>query len=1359
MRIDSRLVGGLVVGLMVASYGCGDNSSPNPPTDAHDGAAADGATDGTGESRTDVKPGTGGSDGRIDGAAGGDGSVDVGADLGGTGKDGGGPDELGNSCSDGIKNGSETGIDCGGTCGQCGPGKPCLAGTDCQFGVCKADGTCGACGVAADCPGVESECQHRTCTVGVCGSSLELTGTVLAVQTTGDCKSRQCGADGKVATVNDDTDLPDDKNPCTNDLCTAGVPSHTTQPAKTSCGGANTCDAAGECVGCAVPADCPGTDTACRTRTCSAMGVCGFSLAAAGAKLADPTPLDCRGLQCDGMGNTQVVNDNSDLPVDGNPCTTDECSSGTTSHQPVAQGTSCGAGGLVCDGASACVACISASTCPGTDTECQSRTCVSGACGVGFKAAGTLLSSQIANDCKKAQCDGAGATQTVNDDTDLPVDNNPCTSDVCTAGVPSNPALAVGTTCGGTSICNGVGVCVGCVTANDCPGSDTECHARTCTAGVCGVSNTAAGTALIAQTAGDCKKVQCDGAGAVQTVNDDTDKPVDNNLCTGDVCTAGVPSNPPVASGSSCGPTLLCNATGSCVGCVTPSDCGTDTACQTRTCSPTGMCGVVNVATGTPVAAQVAGDCRQVQCDGNGQTTNAIFNTDLPVDGNDCTQDLCSSGMPSNPPQPAQFSCSQSGGSRCNGSANMPACVQCVQGADCPGADTECRIRSCSGAGTCGFSNVNEGGLTNTQTAGDCTKNVCQSGASAAVLDANDPQNDGNDCTTDTCSGIGATAHVSLAAGAACGVGGTLKCNGSPGAPACVECLSVSDCPAGKDAECYSSACSAAGACSLTFTPANTAVAAQTTGDCHENVCDGSGSIVSVEDDGDVTVDANVCTQDICLAGGVPSNPAVTPAGTTCTAPNGAKLCDATGTCVQCLVDTDCDLTHDTVCGQTHCAGGACTFVPISPDPLVADPTPGDCHSSYCDNGQLKTMVNTADLPTSTNSCIQGACAIDGTPSTGPVATGTTCSQNGGVRCDATATCVPTFMVVRLGDGSSTLLTSAATAVFIEERFESDGSLVPRALNPNPLPTAGTSPLPLTLSGTGDSEGALALSGDGHYVTVAGYSAPVGTASIGSSSATSTTPPPVQRAIARIDAAGNIDTSTTLGTIAFSGDNVRSAVTDNGTHFWAGGNSKSGGATRGVFYANALGATTSTLIESSTNSTRACEIAFGNLYCDAANGTVGLVQVGSGLPTTMATAVALNGTTTDSSGSYYAFVLLDLDGDGTPDTFYIADDRATALGGIQKWTLTLSAATPPVPTWTRVWTSNTAAGTTGARGLTGYASSSGVILIATTQTASPAPNAIIRILDTGVTPTTFTTLIPAVPGAVTVFRGVALAPK
>jgi hypothetical protein len=50
------------------------------------------------------------------------------------------------SCSDGVKNGSETDVDCGGSCSKCGDGRSCSTNTDCQSancssGVCRTNST------------------------------------------------------------------------------------------------------------------------------------------------------------------------------------------------------------------------------------------------------------------------------------------------------------------------------------------------------------------------------------------------------------------------------------------------------------------------------------------------------------------------------------------------------------------------------------------------------------------------------------------------------------------------------------------------------------------------------------------------------------------------------------------------------------------------------------------------------------------------------------------------------------------------------------------------------------------------------------------------------------------------------------------------------------------------------------------------------------------------------------------------------------------------------------------------------------------------------------------------------------------
>ena len=101
-------------------------------------------------------------------------------------------------------------------------------------------------------------------------------------------------------------------------------------------------------------------------------------------------------------------------------------------------------------------------------------------------------------------------------------DGNPCTRDLCSQGTPSNPFSDAETTCP-SGVCDGQGHCVACVSNADC-GTNGPCATFTCSAGhTCSHVFGAAGTAITAQTGGDCKVVQCDGNGGQTTVTDGND--------------------------------------------------------------------------------------------------------------------------------------------------------------------------------------------------------------------------------------------------------------------------------------------------------------------------------------------------------------------------------------------------------------------------------------------------------------------------------------------------------------------------------------------------------------------------------------------------------------------------------------------------------------------------------------------------------------------------------------------------------------------------------------------------------------------------------------------------------------------
>src|SRR5690349_25031988 len=95
---------------------------------------------------------------------------------------------------------------------------------------------------------------------------------------------------------------------------------------------------------------------------------------------------------------------------------------------------------------------------------------------------------------------------------------------------------------GGSSSTSGMGGTASqCNGPADCPDPGNACMNRTCVAGKCGTEAVPAGTALSTQVSGDCKVVQCDGAGATTTANDDADLPNDGKAGTDDLCMAGQP--------------------------------------------------------------------------------------------------------------------------------------------------------------------------------------------------------------------------------------------------------------------------------------------------------------------------------------------------------------------------------------------------------------------------------------------------------------------------------------------------------------------------------------------------------------------------------------------------------------------------------------------------------------------------------------------------------------------------------------------------------------------------------------------------------------------------------------------------
>ncbi|MBL8921098.1 MAG: Ig-like domain-containing protein [Myxococcaceae bacterium] len=359
-------------------------------------------------------------------------------------------------------------------------------------------------------------------------------------------------------------------------------------------------------------------------------------------------------------------------------------------------------------------------------------------------------------------------------------------------------------------------------------------------------------------------------------------------------------------------------------------------------------------------------------------------------------------------------------------------------------------------------------------------------------------------------------------------------------------------------------------------------------------------------------------------------------------------------------------------------------------------------------------------------------CDRVGTFGAGPTGTWGTVTVSGGQPLPEAQ-----VVVVRVGDGAAALA-SNATAAFLERRATADGALQQTV----PLPTAGAgAQAALTLSGTATSEGALSRSADGRYVTLAGYDAAPGTASVTTSSSAT-----VNRVVGRLDSAGAVDTSTRLNA-AFSGGNVRAATSADGTAFWATGSTS--GAHHVVF--GSAGGSTPLNTASPTN-LRAAHVVAGQLYLSAASGSAfGVLSLGVGLPTTGGqTPVLLPGFPSTSGPSPYGFAALDLDATAGIDTIYVAQDTAPGANSVhvQKWTLAAG-------TWSQqAFLPALAGSNSGTRGLAAVVTDQGVRVVATTTETSA--NRLVTFLDTG-TPNPAVTVL-ATAAANTVFRGVAFAP-
>lgn len=675
---------------------------------------------------------------------------------------------------------------------------------------------------------------------------------------------------------------------------------------------------------------------------------------------------------------------------DGNPCTSDSCSAelAACEHTVLSDLAVCSIG--MANGL--CAAGVCTVECSDTKPCDDMNPCTTDSCDA---SNGTCAFSQIdgmptpgfqepAGDCYVHVCQ-MGVDTAVVDDMDVPVDMNSCTDDICTNGVPSNPPVSMGTPCvvGQPAVCDGLGACVECNVAADCVNlpPDDECQQRACINNTCGQSFTPMGTPISMQTVGDCRQVVCNGAGATMVENLDADVPEDNNLCTQNVCTNGVPSNPNEAQGFSCGNPLVCDGNGQCVGCNTTSDCAMlpmDDFCKKRTCINS-VCGLSLTPAGTDLpTGQTGMDCKVLECDAMGNVVTSVDVNDKPVDGNQCTQDVCSMlGVPSNPPVAANTACSQNGGTVCNG---MSACTK-TDGAACA-ASAECLSGFCVDGVCCEAA------------CGNSCKACNVPGSVGKCVNVSKGNEDGPACTgTNSCDGAG-----------------TCKKDDGQACAAATDCVS-NFCV---DGVCCSSACTTAcRACNVMgsvgiCTPLTSGEDNVPANVCNgPKSCDASGACKS--DNGQSCTTGSECVSGQCFDG-VCCNVACSGTCKSC------NITGAVGTCSNVASGQD-DTNGVPVCsGATQsCDGmGVCKKETGQVCTAATECLSGFCADGYCCNSACTTACKSCGISGNVGVCSNvnigqddpGTCS--GTNSCDGVGS---CKKENGQLCAASAECLSSFCV------------------------------------------------------------------------------------------------------------------------------------------------------------------------------------------------------------------------------------------------------------------------------------------------------------------------------------------------------------
>ncbi|MBI2389585.1 MAG: VCBS repeat-containing protein [Deltaproteobacteria bacterium] len=664
------------------------------------------------------------------------------------------------SCTDGLKHGTETDIDCGGTCPtKCAIGKGCTASTDCATGVCSG----GKCSAPSCSDGVKNGTETATDCGGGCPGCADLSACLVNA----DCTSRYCSSGS-----------------CAVATCTDGVSDG--KETGIDCGG-GTCPACGTGNPCSVGSDCVGG-------VCTA-GTCAAPSCTDAVKNGSETDIDCGG-SCSSIGRKCAAGKKCSVNGDcvSGACTGGLCAAATSCTDSIQNGTEtdvdCGGG---------CPVCLYNQKCA-IGADCEFGVCTGGRCAAPSCTDGVKNGSESDVDCGAGTCALCATGKRCNFTTNC-VSGNTCVGGFCVAPATCADSLKNGAE---TDVDCGGGACGACAAGKTCS-VVADCQSRVCSGSVCQaptctdvVKN---GTETDVDCGGTCASsgYRC-GVGKTCNATSDCAAP---NTCVLSVCTAPATCTDGIKnqdeSDIDCGGTI-------CPKCGPGKTCGAGSHCTSLVCSG-GYCASPSctdvVKNGTETDVDCGGSCPKCA---NGRICGT---------GVDCQSAVCSGGACTVPTCTDAVKNQTETGVDCGG-ACVAAGKRCANGVSC-GINDDCQSLYCAGgtcaAGACSDS-VKNGSETDVDCGGSCPK--CATGKACSVAgDCLSAKCSALVCAAPTCSPTCGT-------GAACGVNGDCASGtctaGACAAPTCgPTCADGAGC--GSHADCASGACKA-GVCVAHFAAA-----------------------------------------------------------------------------------------------------------------------------------------------------------------------------------------------------------------------------------------------------------------------------------------------------------------------------------------------------------------------------------------------------------------------------------------------------------------------------------------------------------------------------------------------------------